>query len=378
MPRDERQPEPNERRGSPIAPDRPPARTNGWATGPWRTFVGVSVGFWVVWYAAYSIFIWVNTPDKFVEYLFPRALVAGVGILISLGVAVALQRFRSGPVALRAVAVVPLALVATGLHAFASDQVWRFMAPGDIGSSPPWIMYTTDFIIRFWYFASVSSLMLAISYVGEIKDREQQITQLQTLAHSAQLRALRNQLHPHFLFNALNSIIALLSRRRGSEAGTMTENLADFLRETLALDPQRLITLGEEIRLQQLYLAIERVRFPDRLNVSIDVPEELMPVLVPSLITQPLIENSIKYAVARSTEPVDLRISASESGGMLDLVLEDSGGNAEGGELKGDRVGLANVSERLSAHYGGSAGFESGRTPDGGFRNVLRLPAAME
>jgi two-component system LytT family sensor kinase len=158
----------------------------------------------------------------------------------------------------------------------------------------------------------------------------------------------------------------------------MTENLADFLRETLALDPQKLITLGEEVRLQQLYLAIERVRFPDRLNVSIEVPHNLMQVLVPSLITQPLIENSIKYAVARSTDPVDLRIKASESGGMLDLVLEDSGGNAEGCASKGDRVGLANVSERLSAHYGSAASFESGRTPDGGFRNVLRLPATTE
>jgi two-component system LytT family sensor kinase len=376
MPRDKRQPEPNERRQAPLVQDLP--RTSDRSKSTWRTFVGVSVAFWAVWYVAYSVFVWVNTPLKFWEYLFPRSLLAVVGVLISLGVAFALQIFRPRRVALGALVVIPLALVATGLHAIASDLVWRFFYPDEMGTSPPWIMYTTDFIIRFWYFASVSALMLAVSYIGEIKDREQQITQLQALAHSAQLRALRNQLHPHFLFNALNSIIALLSRRRGPEAGTMTENLADFLRETLALDPQKLITLGEEIRLQQLYLAIERVRFPDRLNVSIDVPDELMQVLVPSLITQPLIENSIKYAVARSTEPVDLRIGASSSDGMLELVLEDSGGNAEGGASKGDRVGLANVSERLAAHYGSSASFESGGKPDGGFRNTLRLPVTTK
>ena len=378
MPRDKRLPEPNERRQAPALHDPTRARTTGSSTSRWRTFVGVSVAFWAVWYAAYSVFVWVNTPLKFWEFLFPRSLIAAVGVLLSLGVAFVLQRFRPRRVALGALVVVPLALVATGLHAIASNVMWSFLYPDEMGTSPAWVMYTTDFIIRFWYFASVSALLLAVTYIGEIKDREQQITQLQTLAHSAQLRALRNQLHPHFLFNALNSIIALLSRGRGSEAGTMTENLADFLRETLALDPQKLITLGEEIRLQQLYLAIERVRFPDRLNVSVDVPEDLMQVLVPSLITQPLIENSIKYAVARSTQPVDLRISASSFENMLELVLEDSGGNAEGSASKGDRVGLANVSERLSAHYGSSASFESGRKPDGGFRNALRLPVTME
>lgn len=373
--RDERPPEPDERLRLDDLAIRRQAGEHPSPGNIWRTFVAVAVGFWAFWYLAYTVFVWVNSPDKFTQYLSPRIFVAAIGALLSLAIAFTLQKFRRGPLAFRALAVIPLALVATGVHSVASDEVWWLSGTYETGTSPLWVMYTTDFIIRFWYFASISALMLAVSYVGEIKDREQQITDLQTLAQSAQLRALRNQLHPHFLFNALNSIIALLSRKRSSEAAAMTENLADFLRETLALDPQKLITLGEEIRLQQLYLAIERVRFPDRLTVTIDVPDDLLQVLVPSLITQPLIENSIKYAVARSTEPVELRIAASCSDGLLDLVVEDTGGNADIAPSKGDRLGLHNVEERLSAHFGSSAAFEAGVRPDGGFRSMLRLPA---
>ena len=109
----------------------------------------------------------------------------------------------------------------------------------------------------------------------------------------------------------------------------MTENLADFLRATLALDPQQLIALDEEISLQNLYLSVEKVRFPERLNVVVDMPEETRSVLVLALITQPLVENSIKYAVARSTGRWVLRNCRALLGGILELIVEDDGGNAE-------------------------------------------------
>jgi LytS/YehU family sensor histidine kinase len=140
------------------------------------------------------------------------------------------------------------------------------------------------------------------------------------------------------------------------------------------LDPQQLITLDEEIRLQQLYLSIEQVRFPDRLRLTIHVREEARQALVPSLVTQPLIENSIKYGVARSTEPVELTITASTHGDALELVISNSGGNARLDEPKGAHFGLKNVAERIRMHFGAAGHFAAEPQPGGGFRNVIRIP----
>src|SRR5207302_219052 len=132
------------------------------------------------------------------------------------------------------------------VHSVLTQEIWNVLAPDSMPPSPLWLVYGTDVLIRFWFFASQSAIILALSYAGDIRERERQIHSLQALAQAAQLRALRNQLNPHFLFNALNSVAGLISAGRPSDAETMTENLADFLRLTLALDPQQLITLEQE------------------------------------------------------------------------------------------------------------------------------------
>lgn len=158
----------------------------------------------------------------------------------------------------------------------------------------------------------------------------------------------------------------------------MTENLADFLRTTLALDPQRLISLEDELQLQSLYLKIEQVRFPRRLEVTLDVPPDLRNAMIPSLITQPLIENSIKYAVAQSTEPVSVQIRARAIAGQLELVVADSGGDADHTPSKGAHLGLQNVIERLRMHFGEEGRFTAEANPDGGFRNVITIPLKFQ
>jgi LytS/YehU family sensor histidine kinase len=243
---------------------------------------------------------------------------------------------------------------------------------------PSTIDLVQDYVLRLWYFGSLSGIILALSYAADVRDREERIGRLQALAHSAQIRALRNQLNPHFLFNALNSISGLISAKRVPDAEIMTEDLADFLRLTLALDPQRMITLDQELHLQRLYLSIEKVRFPDRLHVEENVPDALRTALVPSLITQPLIENSIKYAVARSTRRVELRVSARASGEVLEITVSDSGGDAVAGRSKGARLGLTNVAERVHMHYGEEGHFIAEPEPSGGFRNVIRIPLQVE
>jgi two-component system LytT family sensor kinase len=343
----------------------------------WRPTIIVVMAFWIFWFLAQTTYNLIDAPGDAVKYALGRTLVAGSGVAVSLAIAAALRRLRSAQLSVRALAAIALTLVATIIHGAITREIWMIFAPDQRSTSPLWVVVATDFLMRFWFFATQSAIILAQSYASDIRERDERIHALQALAHSAQLRALRNQLNPHFLFNALNSIAALISGKRPKEAETMTENLADFLRLTLSLDPQKLITLGDELRLQQLYLDIEKARFPDRLRVTVDVPESLRNALVPSLITQPLVENSIKYAVARSTEPVELRIAARTVGDSVELVIADSGGDARTAPHKGARLGLRNVGERIQMHYGDQGRFQAEAGAAGGYRNLIVVPLRL-
>jgi LytS/YehU family sensor histidine kinase len=156
----------------------------------------------------------------------------------------------------------------------------------------------------------------------------------------------------------------------------MVENLADFLQTTLELDPAGDVELRREAELQELYLAVEQVRFPHRLRRDIDVPPELADALVPALITQPLVENTIRHAVARSTGLVTLRMSASAADGWLTLVVEDDGAVPARGRSNGTGNGLRIVGERLAAQFGADQSLSAAKAAaaTGGFRTELRMP----
>jgi len=347
---------------------------------PNRVAILIIAIFWIAQYAAFSAYsvlmIFTSEPTK--TNLLPRAIVSGFGFILSFGILVALENLRRWQLPIRALAAIGLAILGSLIHA-AINHVAFGVLNGDWQTTYPlWLAYIYEVLDRLWIFVSVSVIALALSYAADIRERENRIHALQALAHSAQMRALRNQLNPHFLFNALNSIAGLISAKSDPEAEAMTENLADFLRLTLALDPQMLITLDEELKLQALYLSIEQVRFPGRLNVKVDVPADLSIALVPSLITQPLIENSIKYAVAQSTQPVDLRIGATKTGDHLEITVSDSGGNAGVPSSKGAKLGLRNVAERVSMHYGEEGRFATEANPAGGFRNVITIPLRFQ
>lgn len=178
------------------------------------------------------------------------------------------------------------------------------------------------------------------------------------LAHEAQLKMLRYQLNPHFLFNTLNAISTLVLENAGSEANSMLTKLSSFLRYTLVNQPTQKVTLDQEIYTLQLYLDIEKVRFQDRLVVDYDIDDDAKSVLIPSLILQPLIENSIKYAIAPSEDGGTLTLKAklTHDGRRINLCLADSGpGIPDIENIKsqtGSGVGIANTRERLAQLYG--------------------------
>jgi LytS/YehU family sensor histidine kinase len=168
----------------------------------------------------------------------------------------------------------------------------------------------------------------------------------------------------------------LILAQRTDTAEQMIMNLSTFFRTTLSADPTADVSLEEEIRLQRLYLDIEQVRFPERLRVEINVPPELGSVQVPVLILQPIVENAIKYGVARSKRPVTIRISAAEEAGRLQISVTDDGDVLPKDSLgaPGEGVGLANVCDRLAARYGAEAGCSHGQGAERGYTAHIAMP----
>ena len=195
-------------------------------------------------------------------------------------------------------------------------------------------------------------------------------------AKAAELRSLRYQVNPHFLFNTLNSLSALVLTGRTQAAEKMIQMISTFYRRSLAEDPTADVPLREEFALQKLYLDIEEVRFPQRLRPRFVLPPELSEARVPGMILQPLVENSVKHAVACSNRQVTITVSARVEYGRLVITVEDDGDSAHRLEepRRGFGIGLANVRERLEARFGTQANIVSGLTPDGGYATHLRLP----
>lgn len=345
-----------------------------------RMAIAIIVLFWLVQFSSLSLMRFARVPEmEGWANLQARAIVTTCAILMSIGILAVLRARRETTLIKRVLLAFGLALAGASCHACINVAVFYAIMPMTILDTPfSWAEFASSFPLLvndfYWFYAAVSVLLLALTYGEDIVERERRIATLQAQANSAQLRALRYQLNPHFLFNTLNSVASLIAKQQGREAESMVVNLSDFLRSTLKLDPAREIPLSDEIQLQTLYLDIEKIRFPQRLKVSVDVPEGLRDALVPNLITQPLIENAIKYGVAKSSAPVHIEIIARERDGRLSLDICDDGGNADGADPKGTRVGLRNVSRRLGLHFGDAAGIEAGRRPGGGFAVRLTMP----
>jgi len=223
-----------------------------------------------------------------------------------------------------------------------------------------------------WFFLAWAGLYLALTYSFDVQEEQRRSAELRERAHVAQLRALHSQINPHFLFNSLNSVSALILDKKTDKADEMVVKLARFLRLGLAADPTRKIPLSLEVELQRSYLEIEQLRYPD-LTVDISVPEEVEDVRVPALILQPIVENAVKYGVAGAPPPAAIAISAWSEDSRLFLRVTDSGkGKKSPG---GAGIGLANIRERLNLIYGEDrTELVAGRRPDDSFQVQLTMP----
>ena len=215
-----------------------------------------------------------------------------------------------------------------------------------------------------------------LKVAAENKEQQLRRAKAETIAHEAQLEMLRYQLNPHFLFNTLNAISALVKIKKTSMANSMIVQLSDFLRYSLDTDPVKRVSLEKELEALKLYLNIEKTRFGDRLEMKFDIEPSANNVLVPSLILQPLIENAVKYAIAPTETGGVISISARLDGQYLVVEIADTGPGLKDvtDELQSRGIGLRNTVDRLQEFYGDSYSFKLERAEPQGLKVYLRLP----
>ncbi len=239
---------------------------------------------------------------------------------------------------------------------------------------------------RYFLLLAWASLYLALLAGAQAKASERREGEFRRAAKASELRSLRYQVNPHFLFNTLNSLSALVMTDKTERAEEMIQTISNFYRHSLADDPTSDVELADEFELQRLYLDIEQVRFPNRLKTKFELPAALVEARVPGMILQPLIENSVKYAIAPYKEPVTITLAARvENGRLIVSVSDDGQGDKPGDEMfgagrvagengnHGFGIGLANVRDRLEARFGKEASITSGPT-ENGYLTELRLP----
>jgi len=236
-----------------------------------------------------------------------------------------------------------------------------------------WRQLTDVALGRYFLLIAWAALYLALGNAEMVRAAERREGEYRRAAKAAELRSLRYQVNPHFLFNTLNSLSALVMTGREAAAERMIQTMSSFYRHSLTADPSAEVPLADEIALQRHYLDIEAVRFPDRLKTAFVVPVELAHAPVPGMILQPLVENSIKYAVAATARAVTITIAARAEAGRLVLTVSDDGPGKTGTET-GTGIGLVNVRNRLAARYGAEAHLTSGPRPEGGYATTLTLP----
>ena len=398
--------------------DERPARV------PFKTVLASIVGLWLCYFLLFTLRSelldellshWVTGP----ELLWRRALASLAGIVMTIGLWLVLRLFDDRPLWIKITAALLLSLpVAVSLaqanHLIFLDINQRMAeqraqqeegqapgkdggadAGGDIltempgrqGATPSTpapgrptakqddllnmidLSFSRYFLVLAW-----CALYLALLTGEKARAAERRAGEFRRAAKAAELRSLRYQVNPHFLFNTLNSLSALVLTGRNEDAERMIQTLSTFYRRSLADDPTGDVPLADEFKLQRLYLSIEAVRFPERLRARYELPDALADVAVPGMILQPLVENSVKHAVAPSHDPVTITIAAREEYGRLVVsVADDGNGGAEGRARTGHSIGLANVRQRLEARFGEEASMVSGLA-ENGYVTLIRLP----
>ncbi len=246
---------------------------------------------------------------------------------------------------------------------------------------PPtfWDTWSTTLLYQILIFLIAYALILTITYLVDSRENiARQMTETARLNEElsrAQLAALRRQMEPHFMFNALNSIAGLVRDHRNEAAVSMIVGLSEFLRRASEDSHRFQVTLAEEVEYLQRYVEIQKVRFGDRLRFSVDIPADLLDAQVPNLLLQPLVENAIKHGVAKRVTGGTIRVTGARRDGSLHLsVYNDGPSLPDDWHTKGAGVGLANLRTRLQILHGETSELQMRRAGADGVEVAVTLP----
>ncbi len=312
-------------------------------------------------------------PDSYIAVIMATAV---AGFLLTIPMRLLYRRlWERSPVTIGAGVLVTSYFLAFGWRWFSNTLYYEWVKGG---WQPKHLMdYVGGVMGSFYILLCWSGLYFGIKYYQQLQDQTERTLNATAAAHQAQLKMLRYQLNPHFLFNTLNAISTLILDGANETANLTVSRLSDFLRYTLDNDPTNRVTLGSELRALDLYLEIEKVRFGERLIIRKEVEFRAREALVPSLILQPLIENAIKYAVTPIEDGGTLTISAKVHDKMLILQLSDNGPGLKNGQKskKGPGgVGLKNTRQRLQQFYGDRQAFTLAPNDPSGLVVTINIP----
>jgi two-component system, LytTR family, sensor kinase len=329
-------------------------RSEGMQHAGWRVF-SWGILMWLAWAPLTPLIVWFARRFSLIDGAWKRNL------LVHLPAFLAMSVLHSAAATAITLSIDPFDGLGDGPRTFWPSFVGR--APGS---------FRSDLLI----YGGVIGICYALDYYRKYREREIVATRLEAQLSQAQLDSLRMQLHPHFLFNTLNSIVGLVRDNKNQAAVSMLVGLSDLLRHTLDHSTRQEVELREELNFIKLYLAIQEMRFSDRLRIEFDIDPATVRAMVPNLILQPLTENALRHGIARSAEPGVVGISSAVENGNLRLMVYDNGaGLHDGWQLKGSAgIGLANTAARLHQLYDDNHQFDIRNRDSGGVEVMIVMP----
>ena len=326
----------------------------GGEPAPFLRTVAFVIPFWLLWALYAPLVVWLATRypierRRVVSRCFTHLGVSAVMSLVHTG-----ARFGLQP----------------GIRdAFQADRVG--MASWD----PLLALAALELPVHLFIYGAIMGVTYIILYYRRLREREFTATRLSAQLADARMQALRMQLNPHFLFNSMNSIAMLVRDSRSRAAVDTLEGLSDLLRYVLADSGDQEVKLKREIDFIERYLAIEKIRFEDRLEVQIHADSDTLEAMVPSLVLQPIVENAIKHGSASRSVVATVTVTAREEAGTLRLGVSDDGPGFSDVVARGNAgVGISNTRRRLAQLYGDRASLEVAEASPGGAVVTITLP----
>ncbi len=350
----------------------------------WHTITQRTPLFWLLQIGGWTGYALMNfmqglVHEKLLIYIFPSLVYAVSGFVLTLFLRQFYQWIWNRPPQ-QILLLAGIASLLIGVI-FEASRVLAYinLYPSDWQLNAWWHAFK-EFTLSWYVMLTWSGLYFGIKYYRKVQQQRQQLLEATSMAHEAQLKMLRYQLNPHFLFNTLNAISTLVLAGEMQIANKMVTKLSRFLRHTLEMEPMQKLPLKQELEALQQYLAIEQLRLGKRLKIDWEIEDAAKPALVPCMLLQPLIENAIKYAIAPSEAGGEVRISAEVTdAGQLRLCVADDGPGIDRSAISsqpqpGIGVGLTNTRGRLQVLYGDQQSFEVINQEPAGVRVCLKIP----